>query len=452
MFYNAPNSAMFLRRASMGPAAIAAQKENFQNINRGLPQKRYIDAQMLRRGGSLGALGDGMPGTTGAVVSGVRSLISAPKTEGAVSKIEDASHAAGAAVTSATAAGAASSAIAAMGYGAVAGPIGAAVGLVVGLAIGALTKKNYANLAQINALMDREVATLDAYQKVAGKAAGRHYGLKAMEAVWRGGIQRGLFPKMQSKMHYHEGWTKYIGGAEQASKVIREAFPRALPKFRAWKNSNISNIPTTTVAPRMAMIMRGRMNGLGALGDASGGQPDAVAFVENFLRLDSDTDIPPTTTGGPAAMQIVYDTADAYLASIPGLVTTPYIPLLPKLAPPVTKSVAKIVPRVVAPVAKITVAPRVVSTAGARQAVDPLPPYAGTSFPVNAPPSNSGGSGGTMSAPAIGAPPAAGSPAAGKPAAGSPAGTVSNVITAASGIPWGPLLTIAAAVIGMSKK
>lgn len=443
MFYRAPRDAMMMRRLSQGPAALAAQKQNFQNILRGQPQKSYIDADMMRRGGSFGSLGDaGMPGTTGAVVSGVRTLIAAPKGESAVSKVEDISHAAGAAVTSATAAGAASAAIAGAGYGAVAGPIGAAVGLVVGLAIGALTKKNYANLAQINALMDHEVATLAAYQKVAGKAAGRHYGLQAMEAVWRGGIEKGLFPKMQSKMHYHEGWTKYIGGAEMASKVIREAFPRALPKFRAWKNSQKSNIPTTTVTPKVTAKpvavanipsfanLGMRLNGLGSLGAVAATSPDAVVFVENFLRQDPDTDILPTTTGGAAAMQIVYDAADAYLGKQSGLTTTPYMPLLPKIAPKVAVAIK--------PVAK----PAVVGYVQPKAAVSIGPGVPGGGVSVAVPIAVSPG----YVPPAAGGGPAIGAPVGANPSApAAPAG--SAAAPAASGIPWGLIGTVGAALL-----
>lgn len=437
MRYYSPQDAMILRRRAMGVAAIAAEKQNFQNINRGLPQKNYINNDMLRRGGSFGSLGV-VPGTTGAVVSGVRSIIGAPKGEGAVAKIEDASHAAGMAVTSSAAATATATALAS--YGAIAGPIGAAVGLVVGLAIGALTKKNYANLAQINALMDHEVLTLSAYQKVAGKAAGRHYGLPAMEAVWRGGIEKGLFPKMQSKMHYHEGWTKYIGGAEQASKVIREAFPRALAKFRVWKNSQSKNIPTTSVTPRVTAIVTPRagmnLRGLGSLGAVGATAPDAVIFVENFLRLDPDTDIPPTTTGGPAAMQIVYDAADAFLAKQSGLNTVPYMPGLPKL-PPKSVAVAKPVAKPVAkgyvqPVAKTSVGPGSPNTGGGGFST-------GTSSPVGvdymSPPPGA-------TAPAIGAPVAA-NPSA--PAAPNTPGAVAA--PAAAGIPWGLIATVGAAVL-----
>jgi hypothetical protein len=54
MRYNSPSDALVLQRMSAGPAAIAARARTFQQINAGLKQKPFVDAAMIRQGGSLG--------------------------------------------------------------------------------------------------------------------------------------------------------------------------------------------------------------------------------------------------------------------------------------------------------------------------------------------------------------------------------------------------------------
>lgn len=81
MRYTAGRDTAMLRRASLGPAAIAQTKDQFRRINLGLPQVRYVNNDMMRRGGSFGAqgirsgnalgclCGPGDPGFLGAVAA-----------------------------------------------------------------------------------------------------------------------------------------------------------------------------------------------------------------------------------------------------------------------------------------------------------------------------------------------------------------------------------------------
>ena len=57
MRYDAPKDSMILRKASFGPAALAARTRTIKMVNLGLPQARYFAADMMRRGGSMGAMG-----------------------------------------------------------------------------------------------------------------------------------------------------------------------------------------------------------------------------------------------------------------------------------------------------------------------------------------------------------------------------------------------------------
>lgn len=57
MRFNSPSDAMILRRAALGPAAMAARSKRFQEINLGIPQASFVDADMMRRGGSFGSIG-----------------------------------------------------------------------------------------------------------------------------------------------------------------------------------------------------------------------------------------------------------------------------------------------------------------------------------------------------------------------------------------------------------
>lgn len=54
---NYSSDASILRRASLGPAAIALHAKQFREINLGIPQTAFVDAEMMRQGGSLGGLG-----------------------------------------------------------------------------------------------------------------------------------------------------------------------------------------------------------------------------------------------------------------------------------------------------------------------------------------------------------------------------------------------------------
>lgn len=62
MRYNAPSDTHILRRSALGPAATAAHLLNVHHINRGLqPVRVGMSAEMMRRGGSMGAMGHQAP-------------------------------------------------------------------------------------------------------------------------------------------------------------------------------------------------------------------------------------------------------------------------------------------------------------------------------------------------------------------------------------------------------
>ncbi|MGH8337782.1 MAG: hypothetical protein ACRETL_13390, partial [Gammaproteobacteria bacterium] len=57
MRYTAPRHSVILQRAALGPAAVAARAQMIRHINLGLPQRAFVSADMMRRGGSLGGMG-----------------------------------------------------------------------------------------------------------------------------------------------------------------------------------------------------------------------------------------------------------------------------------------------------------------------------------------------------------------------------------------------------------
>lgn len=56
MRYHSSRDTVMMQRSALGPAAIAARRNAFHKINLGLPQRSFVDADMMRRGGSVGAL------------------------------------------------------------------------------------------------------------------------------------------------------------------------------------------------------------------------------------------------------------------------------------------------------------------------------------------------------------------------------------------------------------
>lgn len=57
MRFSAPKDTAILRRAAMGPAAMADRSKRIAQINLGLPQKSFVSAETMRRGGSFGYMG-----------------------------------------------------------------------------------------------------------------------------------------------------------------------------------------------------------------------------------------------------------------------------------------------------------------------------------------------------------------------------------------------------------
>lgn len=292
-----------------------------------------------------------------------------------------ASKAGGAAVSSA----AVSAGVVAAG-GIAAGVLTAGVGLVIAFALGKLLTKNYLNVPQMNAAEDQDVAAYNQYLTIMGQAPGRAFGLTAMLAVFRGANHSGLFPQNNGVQCFHEGCSKYPGRADWVNGFVNDYgvhgninFPDAYFRFSQDRRASdfgplaYNPHPSPGVTPqtytaaatppalppgaptaqpqsiarvatpvRIAPLARGlSMRGLG---QAASSGADAVNFIDNFLlpynQAHNTWVVPNTNT----EHQILYDVADAYLAS-KGLTTTPYVASPPAaVAPPVTQVPAVPVP------------------------------------------------------------------------------------------------------------
>lgn len=319
-----------------------------------------------------------------------------------------ASKAGGAAASSA----AVSSGLVAAG-GLAAGAVTLGVGLVIAFALGKLLTKNYLNVPAMNAKEDQDVAAYNQYLTVMGQAPGRAFGLEPMLAVFRGANHSGLFPANNGVQCFHEGCSKYPGRADWVNGFVNDYgvhgninFPDAYFRFSQDRNAadfgalaynphptpgagagvasapyvppaappgvTVQGAPSTTVSPinvamRNTIMSRGALRGLG---DATPGVADAVNFIDNFLlpyNQQHGTWVVPRTS---TEHQILYDVADAYLAS-KGIQTTPFVaaPSVPN--PPL------------APVAPVAVPAPVANTMMPNYSSNPVPPVAQPVFPTN---------------------------------------------------------------------
>jgi hypothetical protein len=325
------DTAAVMRKASAGPAALS------------LRQARVLPGPSLAKGGSFGAL------TVRQVLGPpLRPKMNAKQTLalrragfGAVDTRTAASAGAQAGAGYAASAGT-SAIVTAAGYGAVAGPIGLVVGAIIGVVIGGLLKKNYLNVAEANAGADAAVHVFRQYQSIAGQVAGRQLGLAAMNAIWKGALYTGLFPLNNQQLCFHQGCLKYRGQPEWIEATINGpdnqftlggVYNQFLMAARAGASASPAAAGTQLV--RTGIFSRGGMfRGLGAIS----GVPEAVVLVDNYLIPANTRDNPawlvPRT---PLEHQILYDTADAWLAEKhPELATTPFITNPPAAVPPLT--------------------------------------------------------------------------------------------------------------------
>lgn len=261
--------------------------------------------------------------------------------------------------------------------GSVAGPIGTAVGAVVGLVASKLLNKQYLNVAQMDANQVAELSAFNQYKAVMGKAPGRQFGLSAMIAVWKGSEHAGFFHLAASqKQCFHEGCFTYGGRGDWIDTTINNAdapyqFPNVYQAWLAGRSAatRSTTVPRATVAPlARGAVMRGLgaysrnvvnldlgrmprvhpahgarrrqlLSGLGGFGTlgataVAAPTPDAVTFIDHYFIPAAQHDPTPwEVPSNNTEHQILYDVADAYLATKP-VTTTPYIAARPTVLPP----------------------------------------------------------------------------------------------------------------------
>jgi hypothetical protein len=173
--------------------------------------------------------------------------------------------------------------------GAVAGPIGAAVGAVVGAAMSLF---GHQSNPQIQADKNTAISLFAQYVNVMGSVSGRSIGVENMDFVWRGAAFQGHFPAWQN----NTGWIDTVFG-------LFGKTPGGNCFGPLWKAALTGN-----PAP-------------GYPGTGNGGVPvrDAKTFVDRYFvpsnSAGADTN-PWATNTDSVGMQIIYDSADAYIATI----------------------------------------------------------------------------------------------------------------------------------------
>jgi len=247
----------------------------------------------------------------------------------------------------------ASDAAAALGAGAAAGPIGLAAGAIVAIAL-SLFQKNYFNVASSDEQCQQVEAIWEKYLGVAGHVAGRALGWPTMVLVFHGAVGEGLFPGNDMHLQFHEGTLQCAGHGDWVDTFLGDTLqmtppatpcsagncmPDALERFR----SEQSAIPADT--------------------------PDAVYFVDSILLpMNQSAQIPWIYQGAQNAQvhQLLYDTADAYLAQN-GVTSTPYVKYPATPAAPAAK------PAATPAVSVTTGAKSTAAAAAAPQAATPAP-------------------------------------------------------------------------------
>lgn len=343
-------TAMVLKKAARGPAAIALRQ---QRIMRNPAYGRSSGASAVIQGG-LGAMSahvmrvhDGAGSRGARLVSGGVGMEASARTRlvsagtggvpggtlsglGVTGQTEDTAKSGAISIGSGAVGTAAGPAIAAyIGAGSAAGPIGAAVGLIVGIVVTELLKKNYLNVANVNAAQDAELNVFQRYQQVMGRAPGRAIGLDGMRAIWKGSMHVKMWNRQgaDATQCFHEGCFKYPGRGDWVDGTITGDFPKAFSKWYAAQNA--APVPNTSVrsvaiAPTRTAVRTSLLgySGLGSLGATN--LPAAVDFIDNYYlpQMAGTWVVPANAT----EHQILYDTADAFLAKQPAAASTaPYV-------------------------------------------------------------------------------------------------------------------------------
>jgi hypothetical protein len=344
MRLNSPGTALVMKRAALGPAAMALRAARLKD---GGLFAANPSGSLLTRGGHAGYMKN--PQSAGLGALGVTGR-------------QAAGTAASAAVAPA-AATAGSSAATLIGAGAVAGPIGLVVGAVAALLVGKLFNKQYLDVNHANADIDAFTAAFNKYRTIAGSIPGRQFGLDTMEALFKGAVYSGVFPLNNRRLCFHNGCFKapgdpgwvsgaIHGGPGTGTFTLPYAFQQ-MQKAGAFASSPVGAsgapaagpVPVMRIGPVMRSGPTGRVAGFGCVRGGLGmigGQAEAVVLTDQYWipnnRADNPAWLVPTSD---IAHQLLYDVADAWLATQP-LVTTPYVamaqaaPAPPSLAPPVS--------------------------------------------------------------------------------------------------------------------
>lgn len=322
MRYTSPGDVLVLKRASMGPAAMAARAHRLAN---GAPYgSNYRAAQMMRAGGSMGTRSPPRI----APRLGHFSRYGALGQESTGAQVGSAAASYGAKVGGASLAAYA-------GAGAWAGPIGIAAGVIVGIVVTKLLTKNYINVPQLNQKGAIELDVFRKYKAIQGKIPGRALGLPTMVAIWKGAEHAGYFPLAGQTQCFHEGCLAYKGRGDWIDSTVGRGdaayqFPRV---YQAWLAGRSRS--SRAVTPNVMRVgrgggslqLRGYVEGFfGGLGAVSSVVPDAVTFVDQYFipAAASGDRLPWEVPRNSVEHQLLYDVADAYLYTQP-VDTTPYL-------------------------------------------------------------------------------------------------------------------------------
>jgi hypothetical protein len=302
-------TAMVMKQAAMGPAAISARmaRAGARLVGGGVGVDTMGAARIIAQGAGGPSMLKGLGDTAPLKQVGSTAI-------GAGAKVAGASIATYA------------------GAGSWAGPIGIAVGAIAGVLVTKLLNKQYLNVNELNAGEDARVAAFNQYRNIAGQVSGRNLGLPTMEAIWEGANYSGLFSANNKRQCYHQGCSKYNGDPSWISGAIHGgagtgafSFPYA---FAQMQKAGVFSRPVQPVA-RMTQtpvmfragggpVLRGNFAGFGQVPQSVGVTPEAVILIDNYFIPNNRADSPAWAIPSNALEhQLLYDVADAWLATQP---------------------------------------------------------------------------------------------------------------------------------------
>lgn len=226
--------------------------------------------------------------------------------------------------------------------GSIVGPIGTGVGAAIGAIAGAILG-GHADHAQIARDVQGRKQLFSDYLTVAGTVPGRAIGIERLRDIWKGAGHMGHFPGWQ-------GREQYIDGAVNG-------WPTTLKDWQATHTVSAPQSMQQTTPPRMVSMRAGAGRAmLAGLGDYS--EPLTAKSLVDEAWWPGNAWAKGTDAAG---MQVIYDSADAFLASIDPSIP-PYIPSAPAPQQAVSGPVQQVAVPVAAPAPVITPTPSVVPT------------------------------------------------------------------------------------------